>query len=88
MLRMGYAFGMARVKGGFYTKEEMIFSLSEDEAVNEQKVKEFAEKHKCELVEVWYRKDIEWDKIQFYKFYNFAPAQIDEKKLYSMSIYR
>jgi len=87
-VKMAFAFGMARTKLGYYTKEELVFSLSDDESKNEEKVSEFAKKHECRIVEVWYREDTAWDKVKFHKLYNFLPEQITGNELDGISKYR
>jgi hypothetical protein len=80
------AFGMVRTKLGYITKEELLFTLSDDSKKNDETIAEFAKKHGCVMVEVWYRNDNDWDKVIPYKIYNYHHT-IDGDTLGRISIY-
>ena len=70
-IKIGYAIGMARTALGYIRKETMIFSLTDDSKTTKKIVDDFAKEHGCNIVEVWYRVDTEWDKVILYKIYNY-----------------
>ena len=70
-LKFGMAFGMARAKLGYIVKEQLTFVITDDEERNRQIVADFAKQHKCNIVEVWFRTDDNWNEFTFYKMYNF-----------------
>lgn len=76
--RLAYAIGMARTAIGYIRKETLYFALTDDNARNKQIIDEFAKKHKCNIVEVWYRNDNEWGTIIPYKIYSYL-HNIDEE---------
>lgn len=85
-IKCARAFGMVRTKLGYITKEELTFTLSDDSAKNKQTIDEFAKKHGCIMVEVWYRNDNDWDNVKFYKFFNYHDT-INGDTLEKISIY-
>lgn len=85
-IKCARAFGMVRTKLGYITKEELTFTLSDDSAKNKQTIDEFAKKHGCIMVEVWYRNDNEWDTVIPYKIYDYR-TKIDGDTLERISIY-
>ena len=76
--KIGYAIGMARTPMGYIRKETMIFTLTDDSKKNKKTIDEFAKKHGCNIVEVWYRFDNDWDKVIPYKIYNYLPTLNEE----------
>jgi TusA-related sulfurtransferase len=74
------AIGMVRTALGYVKKETLIFILTDDSKATKKLVDEFAKEHGCNIVEVWYRNDNEWDKVIPYKIYNYLPT-IDGDKL-------
>ena len=78
--KIAYAIGMARTPIGYIRKETMIFSLTDDSKSTKKLIDKFAKEHDCNIVEVWYRIDNDWDKVIPYKIYNYLPT-IDGDKL-------
>lgn len=85
-IKCARAFGMVRTKLGYVTKEEMIFTLSDDSKKNDKTIAEFAKKHGCVMVEVWYRNDNDWDNVIPYKVYSYH-NNINGETLNRLSIY-
>lgn len=79
VVKFARAFAMRRCRLGLVVEEQLIFSLTEDEAKNYETVKEFAQEHNCEVVEVWYREATNWGECKFYKTYNFYPTLTEEQ---------
>ena len=84
--KLARACGMVRTKLGYVTKEELIFILSDDKAKNDKTICDFAKRHGCIMVEVWYRNDNEWDTVIPYKIYDYR-SNIDGDTLERISIY-
>ncbi len=70
-VKIAYAFGMVRTALGYIRKETMVFTLSDDSKANKKLLDKFAKEQGCNLVEVWYRLDTEWDKVIPYKVYTY-----------------
>lgn len=87
IIKHATAFAMHRCKLGYITKEQLSFILSEDEEKNLEIITTFAKKQKCDIVEIWYREDIKWDEIKFYKIYNFY-NNINEEQFANLDIYK
>ena len=85
-VRFARAFAMRRCKLGLIVEEQLVFSLKEDEQKNYDVVKEFAERQKCDVVEVWYREDDNWDECKHYKTYAFYPT-LNGAKFDTLDIY-
>lgn len=79
VVKFARAFAMHRCKLGLVVEEQLLFALTDDEEKTYELIRNFAEEHKCEVVEVWYREDTRWDECKFYKTYNFYPTLTDEQ---------